>query len=156
MFYLGWLSGGELFDADLEDLVVTSPEEAATWSLPPGIGLIELSLLPETKSDSSKMADVVIAYCTLLGLNLGKWASRLAYNDSFIPSRLFSSADYPTWTSHIFCKKYACPLVEAMRVQGEPTLKMFSEEMGKCICGLLNPFLASFGSFSGLSQCSSQ
>jgi hypothetical protein len=102
-FYLGWLRGGELFDTNhIEDLVVTPLEEAATRGLPPGIGLIELSLLLETKLDASKMADVIVAFCTLSGLNFGKWACRLAEHDSFVPGWLFSSANYPTWTSHIF------------------------------------------------------
>jgi hypothetical protein len=133
MFYLGWLRGGELFDAAVEDLVVTPPEDAAIHGLPPGIGAIEFSLLPETKSDSAKTADVVIAYCTLSGLSLGKWASRLADHEPFIPGRLFSSPDYPQWTSRIFRETYAWPLLEAMRVQGEPTLKCFSAEKGKRI-----------------------
>jgi hypothetical protein len=137
MFYLGWLRGGELFDATLDDLVVTPPEEAATKGLPPGIGVIELSLLPETKSDPSKTADIVVAFCTLSGLNLGKWASRLAEHESVIQGQLFSSTDYPVWTSRIFREKYAWPLLEAMRVQGEPTLKMFSDNVGKRIKDLV-------------------
>ena len=81
MFYLGWLCGGELFEAALEDLVVTPPAEATTKSLPPGVGVIEFSLLPETKSDPAKTADVVVAFSTLSGLSLGKWANRLQAHD---------------------------------------------------------------------------
>jgi hypothetical protein len=133
MFYLGWLRGGELFDCAPEDLIVTLPEAAAARGLPPGIGAIELILLPETKSDPAKTADVVVAYCTLSGLSLGKWASRLADHVPFTPGRLFSSPDHPTWTSRIFRENYAWPLLEAMRVHGEPTLKFFSDAPGKRI-----------------------
>jgi hypothetical protein len=72
MFYLGWLCSGELFDAAPDDLLVTPPLDAATRSLPPGVGVIEFTLLPETKSDPAKTADVVVAYTTLSGLSLGQ------------------------------------------------------------------------------------
>ncbi len=122
MFYLGWLRGGELFESAPEDLVVTPPKAAAVQGLPPGIGAIELNLLPETKSDPAKTADVVVAYCTLSGPSLGKWASRLPEHKPFTPGRLFSSADHPTWTSRIFREQSAWPLLDPMRVHGGPTL----------------------------------
>jgi hypothetical protein len=137
MFYLGWLRGGELFEASTEDLLVTPPEEAATRSLPPGVGTVELSLLPETKSDPSKTADIVVAFTTLSGLNIGKWARRLQEHASFIPGRLFSSPDYPRWTSRIFREKYAWPLLEAMKAQGEPSLKLFSDTPDRSIRKLI-------------------
>jgi hypothetical protein len=116
MFYLGWLQGGELFDAALEDILVTPPDEAATRGLPPGIGTFKFSLLLETKSDPSKTANIVVAFSTLSGLSLGKWASQLKDHDSFIPGHHFLSKDFLIWTSRIFCEKCAWPLVEAMRV----------------------------------------
>jgi hypothetical protein len=109
----------------VDDLLVTTPAEAATRNLPPGVGAIELTLLPETKSDPAKTSDIVVAYTTLSGLSLGQWAHRLATHDSAIPGRLFSSVDYATWTSRIFREKYAWPLLEAMRIQGEPTFEIF-------------------------------
>ncbi len=46
-------------------------------------------------------------------------------------------AYYPVWTSRIFREKYAWPLLDAMRVQGEPTLKVFSDDVGKRIKDLV-------------------
>jgi hypothetical protein len=137
MAYLGWLRGGELFAAKADDLCLTAPEYGAALGLPPGLGAVELRLLPETKSDPAKTADIVVAYTTLSGLSLGKWASRLQDHDPFIPGDLLSSNDYPVWSSRIFREKYAWPLLEAMRVQGEPTLKVFSDTPGKRIRDLI-------------------
>jgi hypothetical protein len=100
MFYLGRLRGGELFDTSLDDLVVTPPAQAATKSLLPGVGVIEFSLLPETKLDPSKTADIVVAFTTLSGLSLGKWADRLKDHEPFVAGRLFSSKDHPMHGHH--------------------------------------------------------
>ena len=94
---------------------------------------MELSLLPETKSDPSKSADIVVAFTILSGLSLGTWAGRLAAHKSHHPGRLFSSKTYPVWTSRIFRETYAWPLLDAMKLTGESSLKVFTDEPGRRI-----------------------
>ena len=128
--YLGWLRGGEIFEADETDLVLTLPIDGPTRGLPPGIGAVEYSLLPETKSDPTIVADVVIAFTTMSGLSIGKWALRL---QAFTPkraSKLFSTQITPAWTSRHFRTSFAIPLLEQMRREGEPTLRCFSDKPG--------------------------
>jgi hypothetical protein len=128
--YLGWLRGGEIFQAEETDLVITLPINGPTRGLPPGIGAVECSLLPETKSDPTIVADAVTAFTTMSGLSPGKWALRL---QSFIPKicgKLFSTQITPVWTSRHFRETFAIPILEQMRRAGEPTLQCFSDKPG--------------------------
>ena len=132
-FYLGWLRGGELYHGVPDDLILTPPSEGSTKGLPPGIGVIDFNLLPETKSDPCRTADVVIVWTTLSGFSLGKWLRRLARFPSFLPGMLFSTASHPIWSSRIFRTEYAWPLLEHQRAAGEPTLRCFSDVVGNCV-----------------------
>lgn len=105
--YLGWLRGGEIFEASDDDLAVTPPSEGPTRGLPPNVGAIEFNLLPETKSDPCRVADIVIAYETLSGFSLGTWVKRLATFEPARPGRLFSSRRHPVWSSRIFREEFA-------------------------------------------------
>ena len=49
--YLGWLRGGEIFEASTTDVTVTTPMQGPTRGLPPHVGAVEFNLLLETKSD---------------------------------------------------------------------------------------------------------
>ena len=128
--YLGWLRGGEIFDGNQDDLVLTLPADGPSRGLPPGVGAVEYTLLPETKSDPTIIADVVIAFSTMSGLMPGKWALRLRSFQSAIPGKLFSTRHTPVWTSHHFRHQFAIPLLEQMRLKGEPTLRAFSNQPG--------------------------
>ena len=44
---------------------------------------------------------------------------------------LYSTPDNPKWDSGYYFRKYLWPLLELMRLQGEPTLMAFSDEEGK-------------------------
>jgi hypothetical protein len=135
--YLGWLRGGEIFEASTDDLEVTRPTEGPTRGLPPNVGAIEFNLLPETKSDPCRVADIVVAYETLSGLCLGRWVERLATFEPAIPGRLFSSQRHPVWSSRIFREEFAWPLLELMRKAGEPTLAPFNDAPGRRIRDLI-------------------
>jgi hypothetical protein len=128
--YLGWLRGGEIFEADQADLVVTLPNNGPSRGLPPGVGAVEYSLLPETKSDPTLVADVILAFTTLSGLSPGKWALRLQAFTPQVPGKLFSTSTTPIWTSQRFRRIFALPLLEQMRREGEPTLRSFSQRPG--------------------------
>jgi hypothetical protein len=128
--YLGWLRGGEIFEAEEDDLVVTLPVDGATRGLPPGVGAVEFSLLPETKSDPTIVADVVTAFTTMSGLSPGKWALRVQAFRPTVFGKLFSTPITPVWSSRHFRENFAIPLLEQMRRQGEPTLRAFSNKLG--------------------------
>jgi hypothetical protein len=128
--YLGWLRGGEVFEAEEEDLVVTRPHDGPTKDLPPGVGAVEYSLLAETKSNPTLVADVVVAFTTMSGLSLSKWALRVQSFKPKIIGTLFSTQITAVWTSRHFREKFAIPLLEQMRREGEPTLQAFSNKLG--------------------------
>jgi hypothetical protein len=128
--YLGWLRGGEVFGSTEEDLKVVLPEDGPSRNLPPGIGAVEFRLKPETKSDPTVAADVVIAYETLPGLSLGKWVKRLLLFTSHTGTSVFSTTKKPTWDSRYFRLNFAVPILERMRRDGEPTLRAFSDAIG--------------------------
>jgi hypothetical protein len=59
--WLGWLRSQELSSLTWGDIKVTGPADGPRIGLVPGIGVIELRLLPETKSSRMKVADVIIS-----------------------------------------------------------------------------------------------
>jgi hypothetical protein len=135
--YLGWLRGGEIFEASPDDVTVTPPVAGPTRGLPPQVGAVEFNLLPETKSDPCRVADIVIAYETLSGFSLGRWMDRLLTFEPARAGRLFSSRRYPVWTSRIFRTEFAWPLLELMRRSGEPSLAPFTDAPGGRIQDLI-------------------
>jgi hypothetical protein len=133
MAYLGWLRSGEMFESQREDVTLTPPDEGPLRGLPEGMGAVEFSLGDETKSDPCKTADVVMAWETLSGLQLGKWMERLFAHSPSKGGKLFSTTAQPHWTSRHFREQYAWPFLEQMRREGEPTLKVFGTARGKRI-----------------------
>jgi hypothetical protein len=114
MSYLGWLRSGEMFEGETADVTQTLPQEGPLRGLPLGVGAVEYDLGAETKADSCHSADVVMAWESLSGLELGKWLVRLFSHDSKRPGRLFSTAIQPFWTSQHIREQYAWPLLEQM------------------------------------------
>jgi hypothetical protein len=133
--YLGWLHGTELFDAEADELTVILPEDATLYEIPTHVGAVLLNLLKETKSNPCQVADIVAAYETLSGLNLGFWAQELqTFTSTNDDGYLFSMKHNPKWTSCYFRETYAWPLLEQMRtVDKEPSLQMFGDKKGKRI-----------------------
>jgi hypothetical protein len=106
---------------------VTPLKDGAIRNLPPGVGAVEHTLLLSTKSDPTLVADVVIAYTTLLGLSLGWWLEQLQSFTPEDPELLFSTAQTPIWSSRCFRTHYAVPILEGHRKCGEPTLHMVTD-----------------------------
>jgi hypothetical protein len=65
--WLGWLRSSETFGLHWRDLVITEPI---------GCGALSYTLLPETKSSRTECADLIVAYETLSGYQIGKWFHR--------------------------------------------------------------------------------
>jgi hypothetical protein len=98
------------------------------------LGVILLDLLPETKSNPCQVADLVIAYTTLSGLQPGEWIEALLSLTGPTTGRIFSTTTEANWTSRYFGENYAWPLLEEMRtVAKEPTLLCFTDEDGSRI-----------------------
>jgi hypothetical protein len=75
--WMGWLRGGELFGLEWTSIRVMEPEMASAYDLPTGTGAVQWNLLPETKTNRTSVADVVMAYTSSAGLSVGKWLHRL-------------------------------------------------------------------------------
>jgi hypothetical protein len=113
--------------------VTLTPQEGPLRGLPTGMGAIEFSLGDETKSDPCQTADVVMAWETLSGLNLGQWMERLFEHEPAAAGMLFSTDIQAHWTSQHFQEQYAWLFLEQMQREGELTLKVFGTTKGKRI-----------------------
>ena len=133
LFWGSWLRGGEGFGLLMNDCNLHRPGTGPQFGLPPGIGHIRLDLLPETKSSPNKVADVVIAYQFASGLCPGKWLERMYEYGCFDGHFLFSTQAKHHWDSGYFRQQYVYPLLEIMRMQGEPSLRCFTDEDGRRI-----------------------
>ena len=78
--WLGWLRSRECFDLCWSDITVVCPKDAARVNLPPHTGMVAYDMQPETKSSHHTCIDVLMAYCTLSGLNLGQWIHHLQHS----------------------------------------------------------------------------
>jgi hypothetical protein len=72
--YLGWLRGQETFRITWGDVAIVKPMDGPTLGLLVGIGTLMINILPHTKSSQPATADVITAYHTASGLELGLWA----------------------------------------------------------------------------------
>ena len=111
-------------------MTLTVPQDGPTRGIPAGVGAVEFNLGAETKSDPCLTADVILAWESLSGLSAGRWLLRLAVFESHHGERLFSTALKPLWDSRHFREHFAWPLLEQMKMEGEPTLKVFSSRKG--------------------------
>jgi hypothetical protein len=100
--WLGWLRSLELFSLTWGDLKLTRPEHRPWVGLALGISVIELRLLPETKTNRTKVADIVMAYACASGLLLGVWIERLwrpLWPDALADTPIIRGSTGAPWTS---------------------------------------------------------
>jgi integrase len=133
--WLGWLRSAETFSLTWGDVSITRPVDGPRRGLPPGVGVIELRLLPETKSNRTKVADVVISYLCASGLSLGIWMDRLlqVWPQPQSTDLLIKGDDGHGWTSHFFRVHHLYPWLRRMRADGDPFLQAFTTERGNRI-----------------------
>jgi hypothetical protein len=100
-----------------------------------GVGAIELRLLPETKSNLTKIADVVISYVTASGLVPGLWLERL--RSLWLPtlgdSPLIRGSSGAPWTSLYFRTHHVYVWLLQLRAEGDPFLQSFTDSPGNRI-----------------------
>jgi hypothetical protein len=135
VLWLGWLRSNETFSLSWDDVSVTPPKDGPRKGLPEGVGVIELRLLPETKSNRTRVADVVISYLCASGLAPGLWFERLS---RLWPSKapnapLIRGSDGRRWTSHLYRHRFLYPWLYELRRSGDPFLQAFSDAPGNRI-----------------------
>jgi hypothetical protein len=136
--WLGWLRAMEVFSLRWTDVEVTEPGDGAMLDLPPATGAISLRLLPQTKSDQSRTADVIIAYTTASGFSMGRWLHRLRESLGAVEllsdeSLIFQERDGTPWTSLYFRSTYLIPLLEMQHRAGDIHLTTFDGSPGNSI-----------------------
>jgi len=136
-FWMTWLRSTEFFSLEWSDVVITRPEHHSRKGLPEGVGVVEMTLLEETKTNRTSVADIVVAYTALAsGLSLGMWLERLQalwpdHVNGDVP--LIRGSDGKRWTSTSFRHDYVYPWLHMLKQEGDPTLLAFTQEEGNRI-----------------------
>ena len=133
--WLGWLRSAEVFSLQWTDLRLTRPADGPRIGLPLGVGAVELRLLPETKSNRTKVADVVISYICASGLAPGLWVERLKETWPKAEPRdyIIRGKAGIKWTSTYFRRAHLYEWLRHMRSEGDPFLQAFTNEPGNRI-----------------------
>jgi hypothetical protein len=135
--YLGWLRALETFGICWQDLTIIEPADGPSVGLPPGVGVVLVRLLLQTKSMQFAVADVVIAYTTASGLSPGLWLNSL--REESTPEQLRDDAfviatkSGAPWTSHHYRHRYLYPVMSVCRASGDSFLKTFDDSPGNTI-----------------------
>jgi hypothetical protein len=133
--WLAWLRALETFKVRWGGVAITRPEHGPREGLPLGIGIVQVNLQGQTKSSQARMVDMVIAYLTCSGKNLGWWLDTLWHSLPYplrVPSGYVICHDNGTpWTSHYFRHNYVYPLLAIQRSLGDPYLHKFDETVGR-------------------------
>ena len=137
LFWLGWVRSREGFSLTKADVVLTLPPDGPRKGLPMGVGVVELRLLPETKTNSASIADVIVAYTCWSGLSLGKWLSRLLPFLQTGTDLLFSTPSNHVWTSGYFRTQHVYRHLEVLRGMGDTSMVIFSDAPGHRLPDLL-------------------
>jgi hypothetical protein len=128
--WLGWLRGGELFGLDWDGVSVIEPGTGAAHDIPGNHGAVIWKLLAQTKSARSFRADVVLAYETSSGFNIGRWFHRLKEASGWTEfpttaTPVFCDEDGQGWTSQFYRSQFLLPLLDIQRLAGDPHLTPF-------------------------------
>jgi hypothetical protein len=132
LFWLGWFRTSEAFGLHWDSIRLLEPHRGPERDLPPGCGLLELFLNPETKSMRHARASVLIAYRTLSGFHPGKWLHRarvysgLGRDWPTQPHLVFTHPDGTPWTSIYFRTRHLYPSLRRQQVAGDPYLRPFT------------------------------
>lgn len=127
--WLGWLRGSEVFGLRWCDLTLVPPDKGPLYDLPEGLGMLILRLLPETKSQRTQSADVVLAYETISGHTPGRWIRRLRMalthgrHSPPTMSPLFLTTRGGLWTSAYYRATFLYPSLLRQQANGDPALR---------------------------------
>jgi hypothetical protein len=124
--WLGWLRSAENFHLEWRDVTFIEPEKTPSIDFPRGCRVVQFYMQPETKSNRSQTADIVIASKTLSGYRIGRWLHRVRSTSGFGPdwsedaTFVFAHPDGSAWTSEYFRFRYPCTL--PWKLNTRPTL----------------------------------
>ena len=76
-FWLGWLRSRETFDVQWYRVALIEAADGPSVELPRGIGVTQFFMGPETKSNRSRTADVIMASKTVSGYHISRWVQRV-------------------------------------------------------------------------------
>ena len=130
-FWLGWLRSMEVFSLTFDDVTVVFPDQGPLHDLPPGLGMVLFRLLPQTKTNRTSTADVVVAFKTMSGLSPGHWSERLSFllfGTRHWPASqapIFCESDGTLWSSHFFRVNFVYPCLTQLQAGGDPYLRPF-------------------------------
>ena len=136
--WLGWLRSRETFGLQWYKVVSVDPSDGPSVDLPRGVGVTQFFMGPETKSNRSQTADVIMASKTISGFNIGQWLQRVRLSSGKVPdwsddrSLVFSHPDGTAWTSAYFRFRYLYPALEAQR-ETDSFLRAFDGTPGNSI-----------------------
>jgi hypothetical protein len=137
--WLGWLRSSETFGLHWKDLVVTEPEDGPLADLPIGCGALSYTLLPETKSSRTRCADLIVAYETLSGYQIGKWFHRARISSGIdVPwfdnnAPIFCHPDGAPWTSLYFRTTFLYPSLHTQQQAGDSYLRPYTGGLGNSL-----------------------
>jgi hypothetical protein len=133
--YHAWLGALETFGLTWSDVDITNPQDGPTVGLPLGIGVIQLTLLPQTQSNQATPADMIVAYTSALGLPPGLWLRCLQAllwpDEQGLDAFILAHSDGRAWTSHFYRYTYLYSLLGLWRALGDAYLSKYNEIPGK-------------------------
>ena len=134
--WMGWLRSTETFHSEADHVKVVPPSDSESLDLPPGVGAVLLRLLPSTKSDPTKTADVVLAYATASGFHLGFQLEdlfRLRHQLGITSRYLFAHLNGSPWSTFYFKEHHLWPLLHLQQLEGDAFLRAFDGSPGNSI-----------------------
>ena len=137
--WLGWLRSGECFTLTRDSVKLIPPHLAVAFGLPPDLGCVLLSLLPETKSSRTLTADVVLAWTTSSGLLVGRFFELLLDIQTTLgrtapDSILFQDpVSDQGWSSYSYRHHILFPFLREQRTQGDAYLRRFDGSPGNTL-----------------------
>jgi len=133
VLWLGWLRSSEAFGLTFSSVTSVHPADGPMHDLPRNVGALLLKLQPETKTNRTGTADVLLAYRTVSGFSPGKWFARLHPSKRHATHRIFVTPTGAQWTSYYFRRTYLYPALELQRLGGDPFLRAFNNTPGNSI-----------------------
>jgi hypothetical protein len=133
--WLLWLRAVETFTLRWKGITTTLPADGPSEGLPVGMGVLQLDLQAQTKSSQSRTADMVVAYATASGKDLGWWLAHLwltlPQSRRILTAYVICHDSGLPWTSHYYRYTHVYPLLAVQRTLGDAYLAKFDETVGK-------------------------
>jgi hypothetical protein len=132
----GWLRAAEIFSLDDEDVEIITPAHGELQNFPIGVGSILLTLVPDTKGQSSKRVDVPLADTFASAIIPHYWYLKLMECKEklgWIGGPLFRHSNGKRWTSSYFNSTHVYPLLHIQRKRGDPSLAPYYGAPGNSI-----------------------